>query len=290
MSLQKKIAFQWAHWANQSRPFRSVVAHLLAKIGMSGWFSYRRNGVRIKMRSAGLARLLWADPSRCLDGELFLSRFLKDGDVFVDVGANIGILTLLASKIVGPEGKVVSVEAHPQTHGALLQNLQLNRITNVAAVNCAVGREDGTVRLSDRLDDDWNKIDTAGGTVEVGLRRLDEVCEALAQINVLKIDVEGYELPVLEGAVAVLERTQCVLLECWEEHTKGFGYCARDLIQFFEQYSFRGFLLVESGDEVFLTLISDRHVQRELENYVFVRDAGVLGGSGFAIQKQGTTQ
>lgn len=290
MSLLKKIAFNWEYFSKQPRPIRLMAIHLLAKTGMYSLFSYRRNGVRIKMRAAGLARLLWADPNRRLDGELFLSRFLKGGDVFVDVGANIGILTLLASKIVSCHGKVVSVEAHPQTHRALLENLQLNRITNVSAVNCAVGREDGTVSLSDRLDDDWNKIDPAGGTVEVAMRRLDDVCETLAQINILKIDVEGYELPVLEGAVAVLERTQCVLLECWEEHTKGFGYCARDLIQFLERYSFHGFLLIEDGSAGFLITISDQHVQLELGNYVFVRDVGMLSGVGFTIQKEYSTK
>lgn len=280
LSFWNKISFHWSHWSTQPSPIRSIAAHLLAKAGLANRVSYRREGTRLRMRPAGLARLLWTEPERRLDGEVFLSKVLKCGNTFVDVGANIGILTLLAAKIVSPSGKVIAIEAHPKTHEALLDNLNLNQITNVIAINCAVGREEGMVSLSDRVDDDWNKIDDAGRGILIRLRTLDDVCGALNQIDVLKIDVEGYELPVLQGARTVLAKTQCVLLECWEEHTRGFGYKARDLIDFLEQHFFHGFLLAEQNGSVFLKRITREHIQQELENYVFVRDPSTLSSIG----------
>lgn len=286
MSFKEKIAFNLAHWSKQPRPARSAAAHLLAKSGLAEWFSYRRNGMVIRMRSGGLARLLWADPGKRLDGELFISRFLKNADVVVDVGANIGILTHLASIMVGCRGMVMAIEAHPRTHEALLENLRLNRLTNVVPMNCAVGRENGAVRFSDRIDDDWNKVDGTNGSIEVAQRRLDDLCAPCAQIDLMKIDVEGYELPVLEGAASILMRTRCVLLECWETHTEAFGYRPKDLIEFMEGHSFRGFALAERDCEVVLTSISARHVQRELENYVFVRDADALSRAGIVVAEE----
>jgi len=75
-------------------------------------------------------------------------------------------------------------------------------------------------------------------------------------------------------------------LECWEEHTKGFGYCAKDLIHFLELLSFQGFVLAERGGKVFLTRVSSKQTPRELENIVFVRDASILIDAGFEIQKE----
>jgi FkbM family methyltransferase len=229
--------------------------------------------------------MLWAEPSRTLDGEQFLTEFLKNADVMVDVGSNIGILSLLAAKAVGPEGRVIAIEAHPLTYRALLENLRLNGITNVSPVNCAVGREDGTVRFSDRIDDDWNKIDDKNGQIEVQQHKLDDVCAGLDHIDVLKIDVEGYELPVLEGGENMLKRTKCILLECWASHTEVFGYQPKDLVKFLEDRSFTGFALTESADSMFLSPLPTTYDQSGLENFVFVRRAESLLAAGISFLK-----
>jgi len=168
---------------------------------------------------------------------------LRPGDTVIDVGANIGVLSLLASRLVGPSGRVLAIEAHPRTYAALLNNLKRNPATNVSQVNIAVGPEPGTVRFSDRQDDDWNKVEHDSGTLEVEVKPLDDVCAGYNHIDVLKIDVEGFELQVLKGATEVLERTDCVLLECWSEHTKGFGYTPNDLITLMQRASFHGYWL-----------------------------------------------
>ncbi|QIF02927.1 FkbM family methyltransferase [Roseimicrobium sp. ORNL1] len=280
MSIGDKLTFHLAHLRKQPHPLRYLVALLLSKMGMAGIFSYRRNGASIKMRSGGLARLLWTEPEMQLDGEVFLSRFLKKGNVVVDVGANIGILSLLASNAVGAAGKVVAIEAHPETFRALEDNLQLNGVENVTAVHSAVGADAGVIQFSDRMDDDWNKVEQGPASISVEMQKLDVVCKTLESIDVLKIDVEGYELPVLRGAGETLRRTNCVLLECWGGHTEGFGYRPQDLFEFMAQNDFCGYALREENNQIALDGISDGTHGQSLENFVFVRDSRTLSAFG----------
>jgi hypothetical protein len=116
MSLLDKVAFNWKHLSQQNHPVRSMLAYVLSKARLSSLIRYRRNGSIFQLRSAGLARILWADPDFVLDGELFLSTVFRPGDTVIDVGANIGVLSLLASRLVGPSGRVLAIEAHPRTY------------------------------------------------------------------------------------------------------------------------------------------------------------------------------
>ncbi len=177
---------------------------------------------------------------------------------------------------MGPSGRVLAIEAHPRTYSALLDNLKRNPATNVSPVNIAVGPELGTVRFSDSLDDDWNKVEPDSGTLDVEVKPLDDVCTGFGHIDVLKIDVEGFELQVLEGASQVLARTDCVLLECWSEHTKGFGYRPDDLITLMQRASFHGYLLSEADNEISLMPLAELQRTGALENWVFVRQPAWL--------------
>ena len=98
----------------------------------------------------------------------------------------------------------------------------------------------------------------------------------MAHIDILKSDVEGFELHVLKGSSQVLARTDCVLLECWSEHTRGFGYTPDDLIAFMNRYSFNGYRLTENHGEISLTPLSEVLRTGSLENWVFVRQAAWL--------------
>jgi len=170
MSLLDKLIFNWKHLSQQSYPARSILAYVLSKTGLSSLIRYRRNGLIFQLRTAGLARILWEDPNFVLDGELFLSQVSRPGDRVVDIGANIGVLSLLASRLSGPSGSVIAIEAHPRTYLALLNNLRYIHSTNVRPVNIAVGHENGALRFSDRMDDDWNKVDPESGTLEVEVK------------------------------------------------------------------------------------------------------------------------
>jgi len=270
-----KVSFNLRHHARQPHPVRSLAADLLARAGWSGRFTFVHAGSRLRLRPAGLSRILWVEPGRELDGESFLRAFLRAGDGVVDVGANIGVHALLASRLVGESGRVLAIEAHPATFRALEDNLRLNARPNIDAVCAAAGPGRGRVRFSDRADDDWNQVGS-GGTLEVEQLPLDEIAAALPAVTLIKIDVEGYELPSLRGASALLARSQCVVLEYWHEHTRHFGYQLADLLALLGKFGFHAWSLEENQGRVTVTPWTRTDEPAELLNLVLVRDASLL--------------
>jgi FkbM family methyltransferase len=146
-----------------------------------------------------------------------LTRYLADrlraGDVFVDVGANIGYFTLLASLLVGPTGKVVAIEASPTIHDLLLDNLRRNRAGNVEAINVAASDREGTAKVFLFPDSNIGKtsiVETDEGRYEceVPARPIDALIgpDLLARVRLVKIDVEGTEWLVIGGMREALRR------------------------------------------------------------------------------------
>lgn len=146
------------------------------------------------------------------------ARLLSPGDVCVDIGAHIGYYTLLASRLVGPDGHVYAFEPSPVNYRSLASNLARNGVANVTALQIAVGA------ISTRADlYEGPGTNTGGATlspllgarrggqpvVEVEVRPVaDSIPEAdWARIRVIKIDVEGYEVEVLRGLDPVFART-----------------------------------------------------------------------------------
>ncbi len=275
--MRKKIIFALQHHWRQPRPVRSFIAELLGRSGLHRFITFKYNGYRLHLRSGGLAPLLWANPHRSLDGEPFFKSFLRSGDTVVDVGANIGTHALTAAHIVGDSGRVIAVEAHPETFAALGANIALNRLKNVTAYCVAVGADNGVVELSNRRDDDWNQVSMSGG-IAVAQQTLDHLCAGLSRITLLKLDVEGYELPCLRGARVVLSRTDCVLLEYWHEHARKFGYGLAELLAFLRSDGFFGLLLDEQDGIVTTSAVDIETCEGRLVNLVFVRDRAQLHG------------
>ncbi|WP_203599043.1 FkbM family methyltransferase [Streptomyces sp. SID10853] len=144
----------------------------------------------------------------------WLSSRLGPGDTFVDVGANIGYFSVLASRLVGDRGRVVAVEASPAFHQRLLQHVRLNECTNVRAVNTAVAdvRKQLTFVLASSHNMGANSIvpydGTAESTFDIEALPLAELLrpEEIATARVIKVDVEGAEGSVMRGLAPVLDR------------------------------------------------------------------------------------
>lgn len=145
----------------------------------------------------------------------FCLHLLKSGDLFVDVGANIGSYTVLASKVTGANS--VTLEPVPQTFDRLKRNININDISNLVDAHCcAVGATSGAIKFSSDCDTTNQVVDGKynGAWVEVPVISLDEILQALKP-TLIKIDVEGYEPEVMEGAKETLKSDSllAVLLE-----------------------------------------------------------------------------
>jgi FkbM family methyltransferase len=145
--------------------------------------------------------------------ELF-KEVLQPGMVFVDVGANIGYFSLLAAKLVGPDGKVYAFEPEPGNHGLLRKNIELNSYSNVQTIQKAVSdKSESTLLFLSALDTGSHSLysEAARGkqeSVEITTTSIDEFLESEGWpgIDLMKIDVEGAELGVLEGMGSLVER------------------------------------------------------------------------------------
>lgn len=160
---------------------------------------------------------LFVNPQFFAQDERVLDPLLRPGDTFVDVGANIGSLSLFAASRVGHSGRIVAIEGHPRTTKYLSKNVAMNSWRNIEVLNCAAGDRAATVHFSSRRTDDQNKVSDIG--IEVPMRPLDEIV-SVDNVRVLKIDVEGFEYEVLRGACRTLEKTDYVYFEYRYEQSR----------------------------------------------------------------------
>jgi len=145
--------------------------------------------------------------------EAFVS-MISPGDVVYDVGANVGYLTLLASKLVGPTGRVVAFEPAAKTAAQLRAQLVANGLQNVEIEECAVCDKVGTSQFAvDTYSVMAHLSDTASsGTVTVRTSTLDEVVKGRQAPDLIKIDIEGAELLALAGARRLLATKRPALI------------------------------------------------------------------------------
>jgi FkbM family methyltransferase len=183
---------------------------------------------------------------------VLLSRLIDSintGDVLYDIGASLGIHTVFMAKKTGLSGKVLAFEPECQSYEALKKNIQLNGLTNTFLFNVALGREFGNGTLASKggtgdfslLSDRGNGN---GAQVPIVCGDTFVLQNALPFPNVVKIDVEGYELYVIEGLENTLRRSECRMV-CCEIHPKLLPSSV-SLDEFFELLRRYGFAQIES--------------------------------------------
>lgn len=239
-----------AHWLDvlrrHPRPARLIAARFLERTGLSPFFSVKLDGYRLRFYPTNVTANLWINPAGRVHGLALFKDYCREGDIAVDVGANIGEVSIILSQGAGPGGRVFAFEPNPRIYQYLLGNLALNHCGNVTTANVAVGAAVGTVRMSDGKRDDMNRV-TNDGAIELACTALDVHLPPLERIAFIKIDVEGSELRVLEGARATLENTACVNCEMGEDHYRRYGYGMRDLIGFLQHAGFQTYVTAEAN-------------------------------------------
>jgi FkbM family methyltransferase len=150
--------------------------------------------------------------------QIFLWEYTpRSGDVVFDIGAGIGAETLLFSRLVGPTGRVVSLEPHPRTYARLAKLCKANRLTNVVHLQVAAGDADGELVISDVEHYLHNTVlEPGSGGLKVSARRIDTIAPELGitSIDLLKMNIEGAEQLAIRGSEGIIEATRHVCISC----------------------------------------------------------------------------
>lgn len=164
--------------------------------------------------SCGVSALVNAHGLYDYNNMTLLKRVLSHGGLFVDVGANVGAYTLVASE--QSRARVLAFEPHPATFALLQENLRRNGRKNVSLSCAAVGDQVGVLSISDTPGSPITHVISgdSAAAIEVPVVRLDvELERRELSADVVKIDVEGFEYEVLRGLGECLGRTTVVLVE-----------------------------------------------------------------------------
>jgi len=147
-----------------------------------------------------------------------LYRELKPGMVCIDIGSNIGYFAVLESKLVGETGKVFSIEPAPPNFNILQKNIKLQNTKNVETFNFACGDKDGFVKFSVSNRSNWSRVvpenesksikDEDLAIIDVPIKKLDTFIDEnpLARIDIIRMDLEGYEYLALQGMTETIKK------------------------------------------------------------------------------------
>jgi FkbM family methyltransferase len=170
----------------------------------------------------------------------FLLHFLREEDLFIDIGANIGSYTILASAEIG--AKTIAVEPIPTTFKALEDNIQINKLNSkVKALNIGLSSTIGILKFTKSMDSiNHVATDTDTDTIDVNIDTLDNILLSEISPIILKIDVEGFETQILLGAENTLKNNnlKAIIIEL-NGSGQRYGYDEMKIHQLLLDYGFK---------------------------------------------------
>jgi FkbM family methyltransferase len=149
-----------------------------------------------------------------------LANLLNPGDVFYDVGANVGFFTVIGAKIVGPTGQVYAFEPVPDNYSFLGKNIEINNFRNVSTHKYAISKSGGKGELFLSEYSGGSTLSEASmppdfkGTLPVELATIDDLVveKGFLPPSLVKIDVEGAEMDVIQGMVQTIEQYKPIII------------------------------------------------------------------------------
>lgn len=142
----------------------------------------------------------------------------QPGDTVLDIGAGYGEETITFSRMVGPRGRVISVEAHPDTYRRLVLSCKYNNLGNVTPLQCAVADVETTVAIDDGTAQGGSITATIGskGKTEVPAVTIDTIIAShdCGRVDLLKMNIEGAERLAVRGMTRSLDRVRHIVISC----------------------------------------------------------------------------
>lgn len=185
-----------------------------------------------------------------------VKKLLRQGDVVVDVGANIGYFSLLFSQCVGSKGHVYSYEPVPQLASALQKNAELNKFKQISLSKLALSDHDGKAQFY------VGPVDNSGLSslrqprnssivLDVDLARFDEIFSHAEDVALIKIDVEGAELAVLRGMEGYLRNKRPnILVEVTNKFLNEMGDSEQSLLAYLQNLGYNCYVIGEARVEL----------------------------------------
>ena len=212
----------------------------------------------------------------------FFCAVCRPGMTFLDIGANIGYYSALASGRIGPQGRIIALEADPENFRYLQQNIAANRAPNAVCIQKAAAAESGTLRLyvnrENRGDNRLYPNDLCDSSFQVEVSTVDAMLEGcgVERVDLVKIDVQGFEGHVLRGMRQTIQRSDTLILltEFWPFGLRSACTSPEDLLIELEQADLRLYELTAKGRLAPLSdkkAFIDRHPGRKYANIVAVR-------------------
>lgn len=206
----------------------------------------------------------------------FLLHFLREEDLFVDVGANIGAFSILASGVIGSPS--IAFEPVPVTVALLENNVMINRLASkVTVINAAVGSKEGAIPFTSTFGA-MNHAATdnekeQGNFIEVPIMRLDDLDSSKIP-TLIKIDVEGFEPEVIAGARSILKnpKVQALIVET-NGSGKRYGYNDEDLHKTILGF---GFSSIAYNPELRKIFSLNNEMNKSSGNTIYIRDKNIV--------------
>lgn len=207
-------------------------------------------------------------------GITLIKNRLKEGNVFIDIGANVGSYTLVAAKHVGETGKVIAFEPVGTAYDRLIENISLNNIANIEPERKAVYNKNQNLELHIASNKNLGMSsiyhhDTESGLIEkVGAIRFDDYISdhSIDRIDLIKIDIEGSEMFALQGMKESLEKFKPeIFIELKDEAFQHSDYSVNHVVEFLTRLGYKQYAVDENGN-----LIPDLDKRRkDYYNFLF---------------------
>lgn len=189
-----------------------------------------------------------------LDVQLLIMKAVRPGDSFIDIGANLGMITLLAARYVTPSGTVHSFEPNPKVFQRLQATMNLNQLQHVNLHNCGLSDQETTLTLSVVKEEagmgTFSQISDRDRVwitdrFEIPIYRGDDILpERLPGMTFIKIDVEGFESFVIRGLTRTIQTHRpAIVTEVVAEHLERAGSSVRELETLIKNFGYEGFNL-----------------------------------------------